>query len=81
MAQSLTVRCIVSAPNRDVRVGKGEYAARVFPYMTTRSARRKLLQAILNDAPLQRALLRAGWSNTAHFITLPQMRILRRFGL
>ncbi len=81
MNQSFTVRCIVSAPNRNVRVSKGEYAARVFPHMTMRSARRKLLQAIRSDAPLHRALQRAGWSNTAHFITLSQMRILRRFGL
>lgn len=81
MNNSLTVRCTVSAPNRDVRVSKGEYAARVFPHMTPRSARRKLLQAILIDAELLRALQRAGWSSAAHFITLPQMRILRRYGL
>ncbi len=81
MNSTLTVRCTVSAPNRDVRVSKGEYAVRVFPHMTMRSARRKLLQAILIDAQLHRALLRAGWSSSAHFITLPQMRILRRYGL
>ncbi len=81
MNTTLTLRCTVSAPKREVRVSKGEYAASVFPHISVRTARRKLLQAILLDTALHRALVRAGWTTSSHYFTRPQLRILRKYGL
>ncbi len=81
MQTTLNLSCTFSNDRRTLFVSKADYACRIFPNNCPRTARRKLLQAIMLDPCLLRALQRVGWKKASRFFTLREVRLLKRHGL